>query len=513
MCQGKTTCVLTLCSSLALLILACGTTSPGTVSSGETSSGGVSQTGGVTSSSSSTTVTGGSRPTGGTSSSSASSPSSTSCSFSIITNAISSKMPTVGIVEWSTTLSNLASANIVYALNGASSSVLNKGGTAPVDLTKLNHRTMLLGLKPSSNYTFHIEAKDASSAVCKSPDYQLPTTDAFPTTSTFPTGVPIISRTVSNESAQAKGFIVSSSGMTYGNYAVIIDADGTVVWFADGPTQCSRARMDYEGVNMWMLAGNYDNWMGEMRFVSMDGQTTMTNVSGLADAHHDFAVLPGKIAAMVWATPDADSESNLMEMNSDGSGSATTVFKIGSNLYIGGPSAVGGGSTDSYHCNSILYHAADDSFTIGDRNPNLYAKVSHTGAIMWQLGGSCANAPAGAAHCVSKNWKVNHGHHLLDDGTMLVFNNNASGASHVLEFKLNTSGTLSAASVKDFTSDSLSSNVLGDVQRLPNGNTLIAYSTSGEALEVDSSWAAVQTLTGIYGYVDWRATLYGPPPR
>ena len=438
--------------------------------------------------------------------------SSPSCSFSIITNAISSKMPTVGIVEWSTTLSNLASANIVFALNGASSSVLNKGGTATVDLTKSNHRTLLLGLKPASDYTFHIEATNASGANCKSPDYTLPTTGSFPPTGTFPTGVPLIARTVVNASAQAKGFIVTSSGMTYGNYAVIIDADGAVVWFADGPTQCSRARMDYEGANMWMLAVNNDNSTGEMRFVSMDGQTTMTNIQGLSNAHHDIAVLPGKIAAMVWASTDTDSESNLVEMNSDGSGSVTTVFKIGSNLYVGGPSAEGGGA-NSYHCNSILYYPADDSFTIGDRNPNLYVKVSHAGAIKWQLGGSCTNAPAGASHCISESWKVNHGHHLLADGTMLVFNNHAGLAAHVLEFKLNTSGTLSATSVKDFTSDDLSCNVLGDVQRLPNGNTLITYSTSGETLEVDPSWTTVQTITGIYGYADWRETLYGPPPR
>ena len=435
-----------------------------------------------------------------------------SCSFSIITNVISSQMPTVGIVEWSTTLSNLANANIVFTLNGASSSVLNRGGTAPVDLTKPNHRTLLLGLKPSSNYTFHIEAMAANGTGCKSADYTLPTTGAFPGTGTFPTGVPVIARTVVNASAQAKGFIVTSSGMTYGNYAIIIDADGTVVWYADAPIQCSRARMDYEGVNMWMLAVNDDNSTGEMRFVSMDGQASMTNISGLADAHHDFAVLPGKIAAMVWATTDIDAASNLVEMNADGSGSATTVFEIGSNLYMGGPSVVGG-STNSFHCNSILYHSVDDSFTIGDRNPNLYVKVSQAGAIKWQFGGSCANAPAGAPHCVSESWQVNHGHHLLDDGTMLVFNNVTSGTSHVLEFKLNTSGTLSATSVEDFTSDDLNSNVLGDVQRLPNGNTLIAYCTSGEVLEVDPSWATVQTLTGVYGNVDWRETLYGPPPR
>ena len=325
---------------------------------------------------------------------------------------------------------------------------------------------------------------------------------------------PAISRTVSNAAAQAKGFIVTSGGVTYGDFAIIIDADGQVVWYAESPIQCTRARMDYEGANIWMVAANEDNSGGEMRFVSMDGQTVVPDVPGLSGAHHDFAVLPGKIAAMVWATTDVDAESNLVEISSDGTGAPETIFEIGSNLYLGAPSSEQSAAPSAYHCNSILYHPTDDSFTIGDRYPNLYVKASHAGVLEWQLGGSCTGAPAGASHCVPESWHVNHGHHLLDDGTMLVFNNDTNGSpSHALEFELNAASTLSATAVEDFVSGSLTSNVLGDVQRLPNGNTLITYSTSGVILEVDRSWAMVQTLSGSYGYADWRETLYGPPAR
>ena len=58
--------------------------------------------------------------------------------------------------------------------------------------------------------------------------------------------------------------------------------------------------------------------------------------------------------------------------------------------------------------------------------------------------------------------------------------------------------------------------MLGDVQRLPNGNTLVTYSTKGLIQELDSSWNIVQTLkssSNSYGYADWRETLYGPPLR
>jgi hypothetical protein len=477
-----------------------GTTGRETSSGGATGSGGVSNTGGATSTGG-TSSAGGATGTGGTTGTG-------NCSITVTSSAPSSKMGTVGVVEWTTTLSNPTSAQIVYTLNDAGSSVINKGGTAPVNLKNTNHRTLLLGLKPSSTYTFHVEAT-SSSGTCKSADGTL-TTNAL-------SGAPTITRTVTKTSGQDNGFIVACSGIGGGGggggsgAAYIIDADGTVVWYAAGPSQCSRAHMDYEGVNMWMLSLNVGNSGGEMRFMSMDGQTSKTNLSGLSSAHHDFTVLPGKIATMVWTTSGTkDPESNLVEMASDGSGSATTVFRIGSNLYAGGSSAMGGGS-NTYHCNYILYHPDDDSYTISDRNPNLVVKVKHDGTPVWQIGGTCTGAKA--PRCASGTWQVNHGHDFDGSGNMLVFNNGQSGSAHVLDLKVaETDGAISYTTVKDFTPGG-SSNSLGDVQFLPNGNILITVSNASQIIEVDSSWSTVQTFKGAFGYAEWRETLYGAPSR
>ena len=53
----------------------------------------------------------------------------------------------------------------------------------------------------------------------------------------------------------------------------------------------------------------------------------------------------------------------------------------------------------------------------------------------------------------------------------------------------------------------------GDVQRLPNGNTLITYSTSSLIQEVDASDAVVLEIAavGSFGYVEFRKSLYGEP--
>ncbi|HEY7376227.1 MAG TPA: aryl-sulfate sulfotransferase, partial [Polyangia bacterium] len=410
-------------------------------------------------------------------------------------------------------------AQIIYTLNAAGADLLNRAGAAPVDLTRPtpdpNHRTLLLGLKPSRAYTFHVEVTTPGAgpaATCRSDDHTL-TTGAL-------AGAPTVTRTATAPAAQAGGFIVTSTGVSGGGQpqAYIIDADGDVVWVAAAPASCSRARMDYEGNNMWMIALNVLNTGGEMRYVSMDGATARDDVSGLAGAHHDFTVRPGGvIATMVWSAGGVDAESDLVERAPDGTLSA--VFHVGANLYEGGPSLLGSGS-NTYHCNALLYHPADDSYTIGDRNPSLFVKVTRAGRPLWQLGGDCAGAPA--PRCAAGGWDSNHGHQLLANGNFLFFSNGAFGGSDpstVYEYALDDANgandALTATQVTAYRSAAgARSNSLGDVQRLPNGNTLVVFSNDGLMEEVDSSSRVVQALSAPwFGYADWRATLYGPPER
>ncbi len=407
---------------------------------------------------------------------------------------MSAQIPTVGVVEWSLAGEPPASAKIVYTLNNADPSLLNLGGEAPVSLSTANYRTLLLGLKQSQSYTFHIEAVRGG-ATCVSPDYALPTTGSL-------TNAPNVTVNVAQAAQREPGFIVTSSGTFVPDSAFIIDADGEIVWFFPGPLNTGRAQMDYEGNNMWMITLNPINEMGEMRYVSMDGEQSYLNVPGFESAHHDLTVMPGgKVAALVWSSSDNDPPSDLVIRTPDGQ--VTTAFTIGSNLY----------QSATFHANAIHYILSDDSFTISDRNPNLIVKVSAAGVPQWQLGGVCTGAPTGN-HCSPQTWQVNHGHQLLDDGTFLLFNNTDTyGVAHVLEFQLDdTASALSATPIQDYTGTAASA-TLGDVQRLPNGNTLVTYSNAGTIVELDPSWNEVQTFTVRVGYSSWRPTLYGPPLR
>ncbi len=427
------------------------------------------------------------------------------CSFDV-QGDVSSAISTVGIINWSTDATGVTAAHIEFGLQGAETTLV-----APVEPPDGQHRTLLLGMKGSSTYAYRIVV-EAGAQTCTSEDYTIETGPVV-------NALRPLTIEVSNPDAIAPGFIVLSDGIgngggggggggNGGGMMYIVDQDGDPVWWADAPNSTSRARMDWEGNNMWMLSLNVGNsGGGAMRRVSMDGLDVEENVDGLSDIHHDFCVLPGGIVAgPSWSTGGNDPPSNLIERAPDGT--ITTIAEIGPNIY----------TSNSYHTNSIHYHPTDDAYTISDRNPNLYVKVSRQGQVLWQLGGS---NPVGAMLTGDTTWSVNHGHHLTEDGHFLLFNNNGrgggggggGGASLVLEYILDEDAN-TAELIWEYDSG-VGSATLGDVQRLPNGNTLVTYSNAGTIHEVGPDQQLVRTIEAAasFGYAIHRPTLYGPPPK
>jgi len=438
---------------------------------------------------------GASSVTGGTPSTTGSSG---DCGITVDTYDISSAISTVGIVTWSAA-STPTSATIEFGLTETGPTM-----SAPVDLAEPGYKTLLLGMKGEREYSFHIVA-DAGGQTCTSETYTL-------TTGPVPTNIPLLDRPQQPTAEATKtGFIITSAGIGgFGGMgggiggggtsapAFIFDMDGDPVWWATSPASCSRALMDWEGKNMWMMELNVDGGGGEMRRVSMDGMDVENNVQGLSNAHHDFTVLPGGVIATVAWTSGGESPSDLLERSPDGN--IKKVVTLDSAIYAA--------SGPGFHANSILYHPADDSYTISDRYPNIYIKLTRTGQLVWQFGGS---NPVGD-FISGGTWQVNHGHHLLDDGTLLIFNNGMGGDSPVIGYQLNADTTKMASEVFRYVGGT--SNVLGDVQRLPNGNTLITYSTTGVIQEVTSAGTVLQSFaTDSLGYAMWRPSLYGPPPK
>jgi hypothetical protein len=174
----------------------------------------------------------------------------------------------------------------------------------------------------------------------------------------------------------------------------------------------------------------------------------------------------------------------------------------------------------TWHANSIQYHPTDESYTIGDRSAYAYVKLTRQGELVWQFGFDCEGAPA--PKCASAGAHGDHGHQFLDNGNFLSFAA-SSPPSVVYEHSITeTLSSLTANLVWSYSAPDRSSFVLGDVQRLPNGNTLVVYSTqgwmhevseAGELVRIIRAHSAATASNSAFGYVNFRETLYGPPIR
>jgi len=403
------------------------------------------------------------------------------CMFDV-KSSLSTAIPTVGIVTFTTDLAAMTGAEIRFGLASTGPTM-----TAPVDLARPDYRTLLLGMKGSSPYVFRIVATSAA-GTCTSADYTLMT---GPVPATVPNRTP----TMRDASRQARGFILTSSTSGIGP-VFIIDTDGAPVWWMTAPFQgtATRAHMSWDGNDMYLVWGNAAGASGDVARISMDGLVVEEKLSGLRTAHHDLTAIPGGVAALL--------TNSVVERSGDGT--ITTAIPDLIALY-------GNGN----HSNSIHYDPSDDSYTVGDTGSHLYAKITRQGNLVWQFGGAGPKDPSKAFPGVPR-WEVAHGHHLLSDGTFVFFDNNyldpGTVGAFARVFKLDTT-TMTATSVRSYQSG-LRTNTLGDVQFLRNGDILMTVREAGAIREIDPSGQVVaQHALGIsLGYSEFRESLYGPPP-
>ena len=451
---------------------ATGTTGGGTSLGGQTGVGGLNDSGGATS-------VGGETGSGGASIE--------NCTFTV-NSSISPKIATVGIVEWSTSLAGLQSAQIDFGLS------TSYGQTATVDLAQgsSNFRTLLLGMKAQSQVHFRIVANGAGTQ-CASDDYTL-------TTGGLATGLPNATTNTHNAQALAGGYKVTSRFQ--GGPAFILDSDGDIVWWYNiGET--TRARMSYDGNYMWIAKGNVPKNTAKMVRVSMDGLDEQDLTAQFQDLNHDFTVLPDETVIFI-----AYGSANGCDKVAERSPSGTTHTIVENICSLLGVSAS--------HLNAIHYDQSDDTVIFSELDSSTYTKVDRSGNVQWILNGNQST--------FSNNdykWNANHGFHILPDNHILVFNNGSPGsgqASVAIELALDLTGGNTASRVWEYTSTSGIQNVvMGDAQRLSNGNTLVTYSTQGIVHEVDPNKNVVEEMSwglgAALGYMMQRDSLYGPPPK
>ncbi|MBN2526238.1 MAG: hypothetical protein JXR76_07580 [Deltaproteobacteria bacterium] len=398
----------------------------------------------------------------------------------------SNAIPTVGVVRWILNGVTPDSAKIEFGATPA------YGMEVAVDMNEPDYRTLLLGLKKESAYHFRVVAQSAGETFVS--DDQVLTTGP-----TLSVARPIIE--VVQPSKVENGFIVLASymggaGILQTPQALIYDDDGDLVWFHKSTlTDSSRARMSYDGKWMALIPVNNTGDKGRIELVSMDG--TKEKKFEISQAAHDLTPTDDNTFAFLAYEPD----SLIGSMMTSTCAKAVEVDLDGNTRLIFDSATLWGSDC---HGNALRYSADDGLFTLSEYNKNAIVAFDKQGNVKW----------------VTRNngdWTTQHGHQLLAGNRLLLFNNGghfsmSNLTSSALEFNVDGDGNVTP--VWSYSVEGLGTPTLGDVQRLPNGNTLISYSNSAVIHEVDAdgglvrSWDFGQTA---FGYVVWRPTLYGPP--
>ncbi|MBN2576485.1 MAG: aryl-sulfate sulfotransferase, partial [Deltaproteobacteria bacterium] len=435
-----------------------------------------------------------------------------SCAFTQ-SSKVSDKIKTVGIVTWSTNLEGLESAKIDFGLDS------NYGMTAPVENpVSGENTTLLLGMKPTVSsssprvYHYRITAT-GSSGECVSPDYTIQTGALL-------NGLPKI--TVSNKSTSSPvygGFLITGQFVQMasgsGSPAYIVDKDGEMVWAVVGTRDVTGVRMSYDGKSVWIncvnVATSGSGNTACVHRVSMDGQKDEDLSSKFTGLNHQLTVLPDEtVAFYAYASNGCD---DIKEYDPS-TGKVKTVVNSGKAT-----------NSSVCHCNFIQYSKDDDTLVFSELDSQTIVKVKRSdGSVVWRLNG-------GSPTISGVSWKGgNHGIHLLGLDDLLVFNNNSrmsmggggsaggdASGSIALEIKLNLSAKTASQPWSYKANPGIQVDIMGDLQRMPNGNTIIAYSTKGVLHEVDKNGTLLQEWTwpsgSSFGYIEKRATLYGPPPK
>ena len=374
---------------------------------------------------------------------------------------------TVGIVTWSADLDDITEASLQFGLD------TTYGMVAPVDLAEPNYRTLLLGMKP--NRTYHVRVAVTSGG-----------TEYFSDDYTVETGgstnlVTIDEFNIVDDAAREHGFILTTNwqrqGDGSGSAAYIIDADGEVVWWAESPVgSAAAARMSADGKRVWMLTESFNN--GALAWVSMD--TLESEVfTDLGSPSHDVWPVEGDIMAYL----DYNGSPNDAIVEIDPTGATTVVSTLDTEMIE--------------HSNALRYYPDEGIYMYSDWQYDVHAVNRSDGSVAWSL--SDLGVPAYGGH--------QHGVHLLADSVLIFANNGgAADTAAAMEFSRSDGSLIfsfdSEVQVRNF----------GDIQRLPNGNTLLTCSTAGRIYEVDPDGNEVLTIrTAAMGYAGWRESLYGPP--
>ncbi len=423
---------------------------------------------------------------------------------------VSEAMPTVITVAWDRVHGDASGAFVEFTDDAGSS----RRARARIEDGRVE--AVLVGLKPEQRYEYRAtEVVNGEHRAGRRQQVE-----------TGPLGVKLPGLSVSDhDPARASGGYVVTSALSEPSVALIVDRDGDVVW-AHQPevdyTHLYIPRVIRSRVGGWVIyhaairdtdsPGGSDLEGRHALRVSLDG--TRQESSPMPDAHHDlFEHADGVLVSLTHDTRtvgDLEVQGDrLVEFHPDGS--ERIVWSTWDRFEYD-PDVPYVPSVGWTHGNAVDYRKDEGAYYVSLYALGSIVKVDRaSGETVWVLGGQHSDftLPGGGTQLFARQ----HQFHLLGDGIVVFDNGDPEGAdSRAVEYALDEA----ARTVElrwEYHLDPPRYNVaMGSVERLPNGNTLITFSSLGQIDEVTPEgelvWRLRAEMGSGFGYSSWRNNLY-----
>lgn len=292
--------------------------------------------------------------------------------------------------------------------------------------------------------------------------------------------------------------------------AVMIDGEGEVRWWrmVEQLPELSRVRFSPDGQGLIGVAAN--------PHAELDRSLVYLPLAGgppqflpLDQAHHDFILHEdGTLATFVHELREVKGQDllgdRIVELAPDGT--QTVVFDAWE-VFDPSAAAANPAGVGFTHANFLVYDADRGDYLVSFFGRWTIDRISRsTGELIWELGASAESdfhTPDGI------DWMIEgtHGFELFDD-RLLYFENGTldRGLSRVVELRVDEEQRIVEPIWAYDNGTGLYTVSLGDVNRLPDGNTLVVYATNGRMevvnLDRELQWQLEAEIGGIFGYIE-----------
>ena len=423
--------------------------------------------------------------------------------------SLSELIPTVATVAWTLPLEQDAVARVEYSTDDV------WRHSDHVTRQEDHFSCTLVGLIPRSEYRVRaVMVTDAGERASE---------EVGVLTGALPAAFPDMQMDIDPDEDGSDGYVVTSFIGAF-SAAVIVDIHGNVVWWHEPPyplAKIARAVLARDGQSVLYMCEEQTEIDEDQLTrtthlvrVAMDGSTVETFT--VDRAHHDFVELPGgNLAILVhdkrlvdgWDYPVFGDR--IEEYAPDGGEPEVVWSSFDSWSFEGG--ALVTGYYDWTHANAIDYDVDGDVYTVSLNHQRTLVTIDRqTGELVEQIGGD--ESDFDFIEGEERTFGPQHQFQFVEGG-VLVFDNGTPGdyESRAIEVALDTDLMTAEVSWIHVASPSLFCPCQGDVSRLPSGNNLVTWSTSGQLEEVSPDgevlWQLNLELGTVIGYTNYVTEL------